>query len=89
MEAKLLQKLDHPRILGCKEFFDEPEHLCIVTEWMSMDAYDYINWHYKDLTESELKRIFKMTAEAVQYCLDKGLMHRDIKPENILLSVDE
>lgn len=68
---------------------DEVDHVCIVTEWMSMDSFDYINWYYNQLNEMDVKRIFKMAAVAVKHCHDQGYMHRDIKPENILLLVDE
>lgn len=89
MEAKALRQLQHPNVLKLFDVVDERQHICLVTEWMSMDSFDYINWYYNQLCEKDLKKIFKKTALAVSYCHSRGYMHRDIKPENILLLVDE
>lgn len=89
-EAEVLQRLKGAEhILHFVECFNDANFMCIVTEWLSMDAYDYINIHFDKLMESDIKKLFKMSVLAVQHCHLNRLMHRDIKPENILLSVGE
>ena len=39
---KQLKMFDH--ILELKDVVEEGNHIFIVTEWLSMDSYDYINW---------------------------------------------
>lgn len=88
-EVSILERLDNERILGFRECYNDDTYICIVTEWLSMDTYDYINFYYDSITEMDVKNLFRMTVESIQYCHQNRLMHRDIKPENILLSVGE
>ena len=67
-EAKTLAKMNHEHILKYIECFRSERHFCIVTEWLSMDTYDYININYSKLTENCIKHIFRMTVKAIQYC---------------------
>lgn len=50
---------DH--ILELKDVVEEGNHIFIITEWLSMDSYDYINWQKKKLYETDIKKMFKMT----------------------------
>ena len=67
-EIKTMQKLDHPHILKLKDMIEDGEHLCLITEWLSMDSFDYINWYFNQLTENDVRKMIKMTALAVKYC---------------------
>ena len=60
----------------------------LVTDWLSMDLYDFMNFNYNQFTEQMIRVLFKMSVEGVQYLHEQNHMHRDIKPENILVDVD-
>lgn len=40
-----------------------------------------------NLTEIDLKIIFKQIAKGLEYCHDNNIIHKDLKPENILVNV--
>lgn len=57
-EAEVLSKLRHEHILGFVECIQDEDFLCIITEWLSMDTYDYININFDELMERDIKLLF-------------------------------
>ena len=85
-EIEMLESVDHPNVLKVFEFYDCPEHICIVSELGEggslSQCLDTI------VKESEIVKahiIFQLLS-AINYCHSMNIMHRDIQPDNILVS---
>lgn len=88
-EASILASLNHANVLQLQDYYMCDQYICIVTECLQMSLMDYLNEYFDSLTKEAKLHIFRLVAEAVDYCHSKGIMHRDIKLENILVNVDE
>ena len=67
------------------EFYDCPEHICIISE---LGKGGSLSKSLNNLVkESEVVKahIMFQLLSAINYCRSMNLMHRDIKPDNILL----
>ena len=84
-EISILMSMNHEHIISCEEFFDEKEHLYIVTELVEGgELFDRIvrKTYYSEKDARDLIRIFLRT---MAYVHEQGVVHRDLKPENLLL----
>lgn len=88
-EADILKSLNHPNVMAFKDFFILKNHLCIVTEQLSMNCLIYLKDNFGDLNEYQRKSIFYNTIKALAYCHKQGIMHRDLKLDNILVTVGD
>lgn len=78
-----------PNILRFIDFYAHPTQYIIVTDAMHLNLLEYLDWRHNELTEAEVREIFRSAVRAVAATHRKGIIHRDIKPENILLRVDQ
>lgn len=79
-----MSKLDHPHILNVYEYFEDENHLYIVTELCTGgELFDKII-EKKRFTETEASQIMEQMLSAVVFCHKAGIVHRDLKPENTL-----
>jgi len=53
-----------------------------------MNARQYINAHFPQMTSNDCKKVFHQCMSAIAYCHQNNVVHRDVKLDNILLSVD-
>lgn len=91
-EAQILQKLDHPNIIKCKEFFYSTKPyltLNIVTEYA--DGGDLSikikNQPRKEqFPEHTILDIFTQICLSIKHIHDKHIIHRDLKSQNIFLT---
>lgn len=84
-EIELLESIDHPNVLKVFEFYDCPEHICIVTE---LGKGGTLSKRLNNIVkESEIVKahIMFQLLSAVNYCHSMNIMHRDIQPDNILI----
>jgi calcium-dependent protein kinase len=80
----ILSKLDHPHILNVYEYFEDENHLYIVTELCTGgELFDKII-EKKRFTEAEAVHAMEQILSAVVFCHGEKIVHRDLKPENIL-----
>jgi serine/threonine protein kinase len=84
----MLNRLQHPNIVGLRDFYNKEQYCCMVLEYLKQDLYDYIVRDYNKLTEDEVKDIFRQIVKALSFCHENGVTHRDIKPENVLINRD-
>lgn len=88
-ELEVLQKLDHPRIVRLKGFYEDNESYYMVMEFVSGgDLMDFVAAHGA-VGEDAGREITRQILEAVKYIHSKGISHRDLKPDNILIEQDD
>lgn len=88
-ELEVLQKLDHPRIVRLKGFYEDPENYFMVMEFVSGgDLMDFVAAQGA-VGEEAGREIARQILEAVKYIHSMGISHRDLKPDNILIEQDD
>ena len=89
-ETKILNKLNHERIIKLYDVVNTQNYLFIFTELCSGGSLkDYIISKYNSnvnyfMKDSEVSLIIKNIMEGVGYLANNGIIHRDLKPENIM-----
>lgn len=88
-ELEVLQKLDHPRIVRLKAFYEDDENYYMVMEFVSGgDLMDFVAAHGA-VGEEAGREITRQILEAIEYIHSKKISHRDLKPDNILIEQDD
>lgn len=84
MELAVLRQAQHNHIVGMHEYFDTPEKLYLVLDYVEGgELFDRIV-DEGNFTEKDASRITRQMCEAIQYLHDRNIVHRDLKPENLL-----
>jgi eukaryotic-like serine/threonine-protein kinase len=85
-EVRLLEKLNHPRIVKVIDYQLNKDPYFFVMNKYKGSLFD----EYPELTGdlNRIKEIFNSIFEGVQYLHEQGIYHRDLKPENILMNSD-
>ena len=90
LETKLLQKLNHERIIKLYDVINTKKYLFIFTELCEGGSLkDFIISRYNSnnnyfMKDSECAIIIKNILQGVEYLSNNGIIHRDLKPENIM-----
>ena len=84
-EARVVNQIGHPNIVDIFAFGEMPDgRSYFVMEWLKGDTLRArIAAGRMDLTE--MARLVRQLARALQAAHDKGVIHRDLKPDNIFL----
>ncbi|KAF2757713.1 hypothetical protein EJ05DRAFT_453541 [Pseudovirgaria hyperparasitica] len=93
VEVNILQKLrewdpkaEHSMINFTQSFYFRG-HLCISTELLSMNLYEFIKAHeFKGFSIKLIRRFTRQILSCLQVLQTKRVIHCDLKPENILLA---
>lgn len=90
-EALILSRLNHPNIVQLYDFWDRPEGLFLIMEYVDGISLDrYIHRVVRGPLPVKLAiDLFLQVLEAFQYAHEQGVIHRDIKPSNILIGKDK
>ena len=90
IEAELLKKLNHEKILKFHDVINTDKYLFIFTdlcEGGSLKDFIISRYNSKDETfikDSECSIIIKNLLQGIEYLSQNGVTHRDLKPENIM-----
>ncbi|ODV64359.1 serine/threonine-protein kinase [Ascoidea rubescens DSM 1968] len=83
-ELKLLQQLNHPHIVGFRDWFESKDKFYIVTQLATGgELFDRIVSRGK-FTEKDAAVCISQILDALSYIHSKHIVHRDLKPENVL-----
>ena len=85
-EIQIMESLNSPYIIQCKNVFDYPPFKCIVMPLASCDLQmicSKLKGH--KLPEQAAKVVMQSALLAVKYLHSKQICHRDIKPDNFLI----
>jgi len=83
-EARLLARLQHPRIVTIHDFGVAGDLHYLLMEYVDGPTLRQVQRGGR-LTPAQALRIVPEICEALQFAHDRGVVHRDIKPENVLL----
>ena len=90
IEAELLQKLNHEKILKFYDVINIENYLFIFTDLCEGGSLkDFIISRYNNnenyfIKDSECSTIIKNILKGIEYLSQNGVIHRDLKPENIM-----
>ncbi len=84
LEAKTIARLQHPHILPLYDYGVEDDIIYLVMAYVAGGSLATIMDKGK-IPLSEIERILRQVASALDYAHRQGVIHRDIKPDNILL----
>ena len=84
-EIRILQQLNHPRIVRLYDLMYDSINYYIMTELCPNGELFHFIISQRYLQESDAKVLMKQILLAIDHVHSLGIVHRDLKPENILL----
>ncbi|KAJ7238258.1 kinase-like domain-containing protein [Mycena haematopus] len=81
-EAEILRSTDHQNIVGFLGILDDPNRMCIVTQWM---AGGELNGFLKRSLGSPRAPLAHQIAAGLAYLQSQYIVHGDLKSTNILI----
>ena len=86
IEVEALKSLDHPGIVGFKDYFFASGYHYLVLECMDAGSIDHLLLVNGPIEARYAIPIFYKILDGMSFAHSFGYIHRDIKPSNILLS---
>ncbi len=85
-EVRILERLQHPNIVGQIDFFEEEKYFYIILEYL--DGGELFDRIVKKTfyNEKEARDLVLVVLGAIKYIHGINVIHRDLKPENLLLT---
>lgn len=84
-EARIVARLEHPRIVPIYDFSEHEGHPYLVMRFLEGETLK-ARFQRGKLPLEEVLRIGRAVAEALTYAHDQSVLHRDIKPSNVFLT---
>ncbi|KAL4419974.1 hypothetical protein ABPG75_007072 [Micractinium tetrahymenae] len=85
-EVDALLELDHPNVVGLKEYFVWAGRLCLVMELLPGGELLDLVLEKGPFSEDDARTVFRQLLEGVDYLHRMGVTHRDLKLDNLLLA---
>lgn len=88
-EAEILQRLQHPHIVGYLDYQQYQGRQFIVMEYLGEETLARLLARRGRLPLDRAFEIFEQVGEALSFAHSQHIIHRDIKPDNIFLVGDQ
>ena len=88
-EARLLQKLSHPNLIGCFGVARSGNTFFTMLEFIEGKTALELLDERGAFTEEEALGVILGAAEALRYLAAEGVVHRDVKPGNVMITKDK
>ena len=84
-ELEIHSRLRHPSIVRMRAYFQNPERLFSVLEYVEgCELFELMDRRGGRLEESVVRSFAAQLVDALGYLQQRNIIHRDIKPENLL-----
>ncbi|XP_072047878.1 myosin light chain kinase, smooth muscle-like [Amphiura filiformis] len=84
-EVRIMQLLQHPKLLQLYDLYSAGKNMCLVLEYVSGgELFDRVISDEFELTEKEVTFFMRQICEGVKFMHTQKVLHLDMKPENIL-----
>ena len=87
-EALVAMRLVHPNIVQIRAFEENDGNPFLVMDYIDGQTLDDYLAEKGKLPESDVLRILRPIAAALDYAHAKGVVHRDVKPGNVMIAKD-
>jgi serine/threonine-protein kinase len=84
-EANILRRLDHPRIVACRDVGEANGHLYFAMDYVRGTDLERLLKERGPLPVPQAVALTCQLLEALEYAHAQGFVHRDIKPSNLLV----
>ncbi|MFI6008222.1 serine/threonine-protein kinase [Streptomyces sp. NPDC051243] len=88
LEAQTAARIDHPNVVGVRDFGEHDNRLYLVMELVEGDSLARTLARSGALPAERVARIAAQAAAGLAAAHRQGIVHRDIKPGNLLLDAD-
>ncbi len=81
-------ELAHPHVLPVADYGEGNDSLYVATQWLNGPSLREVLDQRRTLDASEIRRLARQLASALDAAAAAGLVHLDVKPENVLFASD-
>lgn len=88
-ELYIMNKINHPNVMHCKEFYESDHHYYILMEYCNKGTLEFLRSSKRgQISEKECMGYMRQIMEGFRVLRAYKVIHRDIKLENLLIHDD-
>lgn len=89
VEREILEKFDHPFIMGLEFAFQDATRLYLIMEFVNGgELFYHLRQHKEGFGEERARFYAAEIVSALEYLHKSGVVYRDLKPENVLIDAE-